>query len=331
MDEEDNYPLLRTVWAGDVSALASFLQQNPGVDVDCLFETGKTGKTPSTPLNWAIHHNHKAIVEVLLDHGAAVNGPRGAYMTPLQVACAEDWVDAGIVKLLIDHGADVVGMDGSTLFTLAWNKSKVSGKLGIVRLLIQAGADVNGADINGEMHRAAHDNNMKRMKLLIETGADPNIANARGQTPLHSAAWSSSVDVVNALLAAGSDPLHRDNRGRTPLQYLYKGHDVFSAKHFKIMTTLVAAGDRSWRCVPTPCRGLKRAMLSVWQAAPDELPRLVKRMKNPPQNLAELVPRMNKDMKKVVKEVRRVLDHHFAGFPELKEHLLNSIFGFTTV
>ena len=36
-------------------------------------------------------------------------------------------------------------------------------------------------------------------------------------------------------------------------------------------------------------------------------------------------------MKKVVQEVLRVLHHHFAGFPHLKEHLFNSIFDLTSV
>ena len=53
--------------------------------------------------------------------------------------------------------------------------------------------------------------------------------------------------------------------------------------------------------MPTPCPGLEAAMLSVWQAAPDEMPELLKRMENPPQNLIDLCSRMDDDvMKKVV-------------------------------
>ena len=35
-------------------------------------------------------------------------------------------------------------------------------------------------------------------------------------------------------------------------------------------------------------------------------------------------------MKKVVQEVLRVLHHHFAGYPEVNEHLLKAIFGLET-
>ena len=84
-----------------------------------------------------------------------------------------------------------------------------------------------------------------------------------------------------------------------------------------IITALVAAGDRSWECVPTPCPGLEATMVSVWQAAPDELP--------------ELFKRLDEEMKKVVQEVLRVLHRHFSSYPHLEEQLLKSIFGLTTV
>jgi hypothetical protein len=36
------------------------------------------------------------------------------------------------------------------------------------------------------------------------------------------------------------------------------------------VTLLVAAGDRQWRCVPTPCPGLEAALVPVWKAVPKE-------------------------------------------------------------
>ena len=95
-----------------------------------------------------------------------------------------------------------------------------------------------------------------------------------------------------------------------------------------VTAVLVAAGDRSWECVPTPCYGLEAAMLPVWLNAPDEMPQRVKRLPNPPESLIELFPRMDEEMKKVVQEVLRVLHHHYAGFPHLKEQLMKYIFDF---
>ncbi len=37
---------------------------------------------------------------------------------------------------------------------------------------------------------------------------------------------------------------------------------------------LVAAGDRQWDSIPSPCPGLESALLPVWTDAPDELGQL---------------------------------------------------------
>ena len=366
MNQQDYYPLIEAIEDGDVAAVESFLQI-PGIYVDFLFDRDDD----YTALLLAIYLNRQTIVEVLLAHGAAVNGRVGAIRTPLQEACIQENANEDIVNLLLEQGADVDGMPidrRETPLTLA---SSSENKLGIVQQLLDAGADVNGgggdlaplhcaasfgniealellieagADVirlstddvsagTTPLHCAAYKGGLKSVNTLLVTGADPNISDAEGQTPLHLAAWYSSVQIFNALLDAGCDPLHRDNQGRTPLQHLYyeniRYNRNFSTNHFNTITDLVVAGDRSWQCVPTPCPGLEAAMVSVWQAAPDELPALVERIENPPQTLIELYARMDDDseMKKVVQEVQRVLHRHFAGYPEVKEHLLKAIFG----
>ena len=355
MNEDGYHPLFDDILGGDVAAVESFLQ-TPGADVDFICIPHWYASIRYTPLNWAIEFNHKTIVEVLLAHGAVVNGPDDADKTPLQAAGDSDSVNEDTIQLLLDHGADVDAMTAEirqTPLTLA-----CCLKTNVVQLLLNAGADVNGGggDV-APLHRATEFGNTEAIELLIEAGADvnryhgstplqwaayrnqlgclntllaaganPTIVNIAGENPLHYAARRSSVDVITALksyqitalLAAGCDPLHQDNQGRTPLHFFYKTHngEPFSAYHFNTITALVAAGDCSWQCVPTPCPGLKAAMVSVWQTAPDEM--------------HELFKRLDDEMKKVVQEVLRVLHHHFSGFPHLKEHLLNSIFGFRT-
>ena len=366
-----NTGLYRAAESGDLAEVQRILRDNPGIEVDAVNDYG------NTPLVIAVSEGHKDIVEVLLAHGAAVNGPVGARRTPLQGACDSYRARSDIVSLLLEHGADVdatTARGRSTPLTLA---CRSAANFSSAQLLINAGADVNGGDGGiAPLHWAAYNGSSESLELLIQSGADvnrlsteewydllpawctplhfavrydkldcitqllaagadPNIANSAGQTALHHAALWSSIEIVNAFLHAGCDPLHQDNRGRAPLQHLYeeRRNRHFSADHFKVITALVAAGDRSWECVPTPCPGLEATMLSVWQAAPDELPELMKLLENPPQNLIELYSRMDDDgeMKKVVQEVLRVLHHHFAGYPEVKEHLLKCIFGFVTV
>ena len=60
-----------------------------------------------------MRRNRKPIVEVLLAHGASVDGPVGAFLTPLQQACYEDSLNKDIVNFLLEQGADV---DGTTVY-----------------------------------------------------------------------------------------------------------------------------------------------------------------------------------------------------------------------
>ena len=363
--------LFRAVWSYKVSRLQRFLEDNPGVDVDALGYMGATSllhaivkkRKPivkvllahgaavngpvgarKTPLQEACSlsnaRSRSEFVSLLLEHGAGADAMTAeCRRTPLSIVCNSD-TNVGIIQLLLTAGADVNGGGGVIvpLHQAIYNQTTEA-----IDLLIQSGADVNillstnyyyyrGLQAGSTpLHFAANKKDWSCLNLLLEAGADPNIGDSTGQTPLH---YAASVDAVPALLAAGAGPLHRDNRGRTPLQnhYYERRYMGFYEEECNVITALVAAGDRSWECVPTPCPGLEAAMLSVWQNAPDELPELVKRLGyNPPQTLIELFPRMDVEMKKVVQEVLRGLHHHFAGYPELKDQFMKSIFDFITV
>jgi ankyrin repeat protein len=54
-------------------------------------------------------------------------------------------------------------------------------------------------------------------KLLLEHGADPNIRDASGETPLHWAVGAGHADVEELLLEHGADPNAQDAAGNTPL------------------------------------------------------------------------------------------------------------------
>ena len=51
----------------------------------------------------------------------------------------------------------------------------------------------------------------------MKKGADPNIKDEAGRTPLYWAASEGHVDVVKLLLVYGADPTVEDKDGKTPL------------------------------------------------------------------------------------------------------------------
>ena len=76
---------------------------------------------------------------------------------------------------------------------------------------------------------------------LLDAGADPNVRNASGQTPLHWAVTGATPAIVAALLGAGADPNARDEDGTTPLgtmAYLTASGERVPA----IVAALVSAG-----------------------------------------------------------------------------------------
>jgi len=127
---------LAFVWPVDMAAL---LIAN-GADVRIADEQGQTA------LHWAVnrdnHRGDKALIELLLKHGADINARAAstsgswAGWTPLHVACGNGNPD--IVGLLLAHGADVNAKSdkGETPLAIAQN----NGHRQVVELLKEHGA-----------------------------------------------------------------------------------------------------------------------------------------------------------------------------------------------
>jgi uncharacterized protein len=142
-----------------------------------------------TPLLMAILNDHLDVASFLLDHGADINTGDFWGRTPLWAAVdlrnmdLDHGVDKGVdrapvedfIKLLLDRGANVN----------ARTKEYHPGR----RWLYSLG-DVSLVDMTGQTPflRAALSGDTKIMRLLLERGADPNIATLGGTTPLMAAA-----------------------------------------------------------------------------------------------------------------------------------------------
>jgi glutaminase len=93
---------------------------------------------------------------------------------------------------------------------------------------------------------AASVGDLDQIRILVEAGADPNLGDYDGRTPLHLAAAEGYPDIVAYLLAQGVDPEPVDRWGTTPLE------DAERSGHVDISTQLRPQPVRQVDADPPP-------------------------------------------------------------------------------
>lgn len=196
----------------------------------------------------AANLNMIADIKLLLTKGADINAKDDKGWTALHYACRKGHID--VCKLLIDAGADYsitssefpidplslcAGDSRNKLCIYITEKSIKDKKdlnsiyfgritplcwaahisyLEICKKLVSNGADVNLRDKDGitplnhainAMYSWNNSDQIGIVDLLIKSGADLNAQNKEGNTPLSVAAISNSEDVTKLLLDSGTD------------------------------------------------------------------------------------------------------------------------------
>jgi len=109
------------------------------------------------------------------------------------------------------------------------NNSRL-GKIDEVKAGLDAGVPVNAFDSLNQtaLIAAISYNSLDEVKLLLAHGADPNLADNAGWTPLHFAAWFGSTSVIlKELLDQGANIDAQNDRGITPLYFAsVVGHEA---------------------------------------------------------------------------------------------------------
>jgi ankyrin repeat protein len=137
----------------------------------------------------AVQRHQLARERELLAEGAAPNhhGPEG--WQPLHFAAADGEVDS--VELLLRSGAAIDGKtdDGRTPLMVALDESRLE----VAAWLVRRGANVNAQDASGTtpLARASGPflsseewNSQRISRILLDAGADPNLANQLDEAPL---------------------------------------------------------------------------------------------------------------------------------------------------
>ena len=127
--------------------------------------------------------------------------------------------DAAAVTALLKGDARLVNARRTPGGITPVGRAVVFGKIEVVRVLLEAGADPNLAKADGAtpLHDAAHQNDAPLMTLLLDHKANIDARTADGRTPLYNAVRESGASVVRFLLEKGADPRIKDASGISPL------------------------------------------------------------------------------------------------------------------
>jgi uncharacterized protein len=259
-----------------------------------------------TPLLYAARQGCLECVKLLLDHHADVNLPDPEGVTPLIMAVSNFHFDVG--SYLVTKKANVNTWDwwGRTPLYEAVDLNTIphggrpdqpsldnTTSVKMIEILLDAGANPNaqlklfppyravgpdrGADMMLTMGatpllRAAKAGDAEAVRLLLEHGANPNLSNIQGITPVMAAAGLGSNEIdtrgrfktepeqvacIDLLVKAGGDVNAHDSRGQTALHgaALFGYNDVIkdlvahngdiNAKDAKGMTPLDSAMGRA--------------------------------------------------------------------------------------
>lgn len=247
MDFEDRLSMFRSrvfgrrdLWRaariGDVKAIERLIAR--GADLNQRRTT--LSFEGEVPLHQAVQYEHVEAVKALIRLGANVNARDHSGMTPLMFATTVT-NSLELVNILIAAGADVKDQDKGGKSALDW--AAFYGKVDVIKLLLDQGADPNIARGNrisapvgwAVMSEHSGAKHLDAIKLLLARGANVDAPQA-GDPALHTASLFRKVEFVKLLIEAGANPNRRNSKDATALISAAIGGNV------DIIKMLMAAG-----------------------------------------------------------------------------------------
>lgn len=177
-----------------------------------------------TPLSFAVAGGHLSLAKSLTSHGAEIQ----RYGVQL-LFLASHINNRDVLEWLITNGARAD--DANSSMWMATND------LQILEVLVKAGLSANQTTYSDltPLHYACRGDkgeHVRKVKMLLELGADVDAIGPKGRSALHYASIGGYVDSIKLLLAAGADKNVRDNTGMTALDL------ALSKKHTHVVETL---------------------------------------------------------------------------------------------
>ncbi|SDN75878.1 hypothetical protein SAMN05518871_107146 [Psychrobacillus sp. OK028] len=200
-DETMNKQLFEAVEAKDLDAVRGLLKES--VDINAQDEQGRTA------IMIATYANDADMVKLLVDAGANVDIQDDMLNNPFLYAGAEGYMD--ILKLLIAAGADptITNRYGGVAIIPASEHGYVEI---VEELLTNTKTDVNHINnlgwtalLEAIILNDGSEKQQQTIRVLIEHGADVNIADKDGVTPLAHAREKGFKEIEAILLEAGAE------------------------------------------------------------------------------------------------------------------------------
>ena len=162
-----------------------------------------------TPLSMAAERGETGYLTTLLDYGGNTGLPSYSYQTPLHYAASAK--DPECIQLLLAAGEDVDCMTN-------WDQTP--------------------------LHlAAAYTKNAAHATLLLDAGANLNLPDKDGITPLGWTALSNNIEVASVLLDRGANIYDIDHHGSSTLRRC-----IYSNRH-EILEMLLSKRPQIYRCI----------------------------------------------------------------------------------
>lgn len=200
MVEVMNQQLIVSAVKGDTDNVLKLLQD--GADINATDGRGRTAVMAAT------YENKADMVKALINKGADINIRDNNLNNVLLYAGASGYLD--IVKLAVDAGADtkLTNRFGGTALIPASERGHVEV---VQELLTQSDVDVNHINklhwtalLEAIMLGNGGERHQNIVQLLVKHGADVNIADGDGITPLNHARQKGFKEIADILIEAGA-------------------------------------------------------------------------------------------------------------------------------
>lgn len=192
-----------------------------------------------TPLSLSVKQGNLNLMNLLMEKGADIQHVNEMGNTLLMELCGSSLANRKdqnkMISILIQSGIQINAKNiyGNSALSYALNTKNNH----LIKTLLKLGGDVNISDSNGNtlIHKTVLLALFERLKnkdleevldILLGSGANPNLKNNDGYTPLHLAIKPSkekdekaSVQVVQKLLDYSADPNIEDRLGATAFDY----------------------------------------------------------------------------------------------------------------